>query len=109
MSDDYFGYYKNTPFDLNNDGHIDPGEASYIQDTFYSENNTGSHSAYNKLHDDKEDHIKRIREEEEAKRKIKKQIVAIFFIIICFVFADSPGIILFVAAMLFSAKISRIW
>ena len=29
--------FENTPFDLNQDGHIDSNEAAYIYDTFYKE------------------------------------------------------------------------
>ena len=31
--------FKNTPFDLNHDGHIDSNEAAYIYDKFYKEKN----------------------------------------------------------------------
>jgi len=37
--------FENTPFDLNNDGHIDSNEAAYIYDTFYREQDE-SGSAY---------------------------------------------------------------
>lgn len=91
MFDDNFDMYKNTPFDLNGDGHIDPGEASYIKQTLYpddktSNNSGGSHEA-----------------------SIGGIIVSILFIIACFVFASSPGIILFLAMMIFSAKISSMF
>ena len=31
--------FENTPFDLDNDGHIDSNEAAYIYETFYNEDN----------------------------------------------------------------------
>ncbi len=81
-----YDYYKNTSFDLNHDGKIDPNEAAYIHDTFYPDKNSGSH-----------------------KLKKHSHIPWIIFFVSCFVFSSSPGIILFVAMMLISAKISRIF
>ncbi len=81
-----YDYYKNTPFDLNHDGKIDPNEAAYIHDTLHPDENSGNY-----------------------KLKKSNPVPWIIFMIACFVFSSSPGLILFVAMMLISAKISRIF
>ena len=49
--DDMFG---NTPFDLNNDGHIDGGEWAFINDTLFSDDSSSSTSEDDEIDDELE-------------------------------------------------------
>ncbi len=92
--------FENTPFDLNNDGHIDSNEAAYIYDTFYREQDE-SGSAYadeddaiggggwyptaeerKKMNGDMEDLRRRIAEEDRNK---KLTVFGIWFALAIFV------------------------
>ncbi len=79
--------FSNTPYDLNRDGHIDPCEQAYINETVYKENEKGCH---------------------HVRRGISKGtiIVWIITIVLLIVFSKSPGIPLFFLMLAFSAKLS---
>ncbi len=47
--DDMFG---NTPFDLNNDGHIDGGEWAFINDTLFSDDSSSGVDEDDELEDE---------------------------------------------------------
>ena len=47
--DDMFG---NTPFDLNNDGHIDSGEWAFINDTLFSDDSSSDIDEDDELEDE---------------------------------------------------------
>ena len=53
--------------------------------------------------------LNRLREAQERRKKKQTLIICGIMIVSCIVFASSPGIILFIGAMLFSAKISKMF
>lgn len=116
--------FNNSSFDLNGDGRIDSAEASFIEDTFYEDHNGissgfdegddvdivyggGYHSSSNKTYHEID--FDKLRE--DVKRAdARKNLIAIGIVaFVALIFPDSPGISLFVGAMLLSAKISRVF
>lgn len=111
--------FENTSFDLNHDGHIDTNEAAYIHDTFYSESDSteedmdfsisSGYRSEKKSSSFKEiDHKKLM--EDVRRADARRNLIALgILVVVSIIFADSPGITLFVGAMLLSAKISRVF
>ena len=56
-----------------------------------------------------DDYVKRMKAENERRKSRQMMIIFGILFVSSMVFANSPGIVLFIAAMLFSAKISRIF
>lgn len=116
--------FNGSSFDLNNDGRIDSAEASFIEDTYYEDHNGissgfdedddvdtvyggGYHSSSKKTYHEID--FDKLRE--DVKRaEARRNLIAIGIVaVVAIIFPSSPGIALFVGAMLLSAKISGVF
>ncbi|SCY10421.1 hypothetical protein [Butyrivibrio sp. INlla14] len=117
--------FNNSSFDLDHDGKIDSAEASFIEDTYYGDHNgistgfdedddyglscrrsAGYRSSNDTYHEIDFDKLRKDVKRDEARRNLIA--IGILFAV-ALIAHDSPGIILFVGAMLLSAKISRVF
>ncbi len=88
----------------------DSGSPSYLDDD--DDDDDGDDCGYYISEEEirkQEEMLKSLNEAQEARKARSTLIVCGIIIAACFIFASSPGIILFIGGMLFSAKLSKIF